>query len=71
METLDPQEPNGAAELSTEENGSLIRDSPENPVPEGMLHHHAGESLGEWLKNDLEKTKEDLHLGHYNRENSS
>lgn len=68
METLDPQDPNGATELPTEDNGSEIRASPEHPVPEGLLHHHAGESVGEWFRNDLEQTKEDLHLGHHNRD---
>lgn len=32
-------------------------------VPEGLTEHKDGESVKEWLKNDWEQTKEDLHLG--------
>lgn len=35
-----------------------------HPVPEGLGEHREGESLKEWLANDLEQTKKDLHIGH-------
>jgi hypothetical protein len=43
----------------------------ENPVVgEGLSEHRPGESLGEWLRNDLEQTKADLHIGGANKDSS-
>lgn len=33
------------------------------PIPEALGEHRDGESVGEWLRNDLEQTKQDLHMG--------
>lgn len=39
-------------------------DDGEKPVvAEGLGEHRPGESIGEWLRNDLERTKADLHIG--------
>lgn len=39
-------------------------DGDEKPVvAEGLGEHRPGESVGEWLRNDLEQTKADLHIG--------
>lgn len=46
-----------SADLTEEE------DAPEHPVPEALGEHREGESLGEWLRNDWEQTKHDLHIG--------
>jgi hypothetical protein len=32
-------------------------------VAEGLGEHKPGESLGEWLRNDLAQTMEDFHIG--------
>lgn len=37
-------------------------------VPEGMTEHKDGESVKEWLKNDWEQTKKDLHLTHNSKD---
>lgn len=37
-------------------------------VPEGLTEHKDGESVKEWLKNDWEQTKEDLHLGNKDKD---
>jgi hypothetical protein len=39
-------------------------------VAEGLGEHRPGESLGEWLRNDLEQTKADLHIGGANKDSS-
>lgn len=39
-------------------------------VGEGLGEHRPGESLGEWLRNDLEQTKADLHIGGANKDSS-
>jgi hypothetical protein len=50
---------------ATEENGD------EKPVvAESLGEHRPGESVGEWLRNDLEQTKADLHIGGANKDSS-
>ena len=46
-------------------------DGGEKPVvAEGLGEHRPGESVGEWLRNDLEQTKADLHIGGGNKDSS-
>jgi hypothetical protein len=40
----------------------------DQPVPEALGEHRDGESVGEWLRNDWEQTKQDLHLGGKNHD---
>jgi len=47
-----------SADLEAEETAD-----PNQPVPEALGEHRDGESIGEWLRNDWEQTKQDLHLG--------
>lgn len=47
-----------------EGNQSSHDDKTFHPVPESLGEHREGESLKEWLANDLEQTKKDLHIGH-------
>lgn len=47
------------------------QDNAERPVVgEGISEHKPGESLGEWLRNDLERTKADLHIGGASKDSS-
>lgn len=47
------------------------QDDAETPVVgEGISEHKPGESLGEWLRNDLERTKADLHIGGASKDSS-
>lgn len=46
-------------------------DGDEKPVvAEGLGEHRPGESVGEWLRADLEQTKADLHIGGANKDSS-
>ena len=70
MTTLKHEERNNAnnhlsAEGYAQENGAgqdRVHEEAHRPIPEGLSEHQPGESIGEWLRNDLEQTKEDLHF---------
>lgn len=52
-----------AVESSADLDSGEETPDPNQPVPEALGEHREGESIGEWLRNDWEQTKQDLHLG--------
>lgn len=40
------------------------KDAFAGPRSEGLGEHKEGEDAGQWIRNDLEQTKEDLNVGH-------
>lgn len=53
-------------EVTPQDNHDAVDERP--AVPEGMTEHKDGESVKDWLKNDWEQTKKDLHLTHNSKD---